>query len=117
MDNSETQPPASERRKLQRLPSRDSFVTSTAGEFELLNLCPNGLAIRGPGVNDIKVGQQHLFVVTDRGQTFEVAGEVRWTTHEAEGGGSEKAGIAFVDVLSAEPHGLWAGVCRHHSPD
>ena len=105
----------SERRKLQRLKSRDSFVTSTAGEFELVDLCPTGMSIRGKGVDALDVGQQHMFVVTDRGQTFEVTGEIRWTKMDEEDSSRPRAGVAFIDILHAEPHGLWAGVCRDYS--
>ena len=103
-----------ERRKLQRLKSRDSFVTSTAGEFSLVNLCPTGISIQGSGVRFLEAGQHHVFVVTDRSQTFEVTGEVRWTRFD-DNGEEPRAGIAFIDILSVEPEGLWAGVCRDYS--
>jgi hypothetical protein len=56
-----------------------------------------------------------VFVVRDRGQTFEVTGEIRWTKMDAEEADRPRAGIAFVDILHAEPHGLWAGICRDYS--
>ena len=105
-------PDSSERRKLQRLPARESVVTSTAGELELINLCPTGMAVRSPSRRRLSIGEQHFFVVKDRGQTFEVAGEVRWLTPEEAAGAETRAGIAFVEVMHTE-RGLWAGV----SPD
>ena len=103
-----------ERRKLQRLRSRNSFVTSTAGEFKLVDVCPTGISIRGDSVSSLEVGQRHMFVVTDRDQTFEVMGEVRWTRF-ADEDEEPRAGVAFIDILSVEPKGLWAGVCRDYS--
>lgn len=106
---------SSERRKLQRLSSKQSFVTSTAGEFDLLNVCPTGIGVRGPAVKALAPGQQHLFVVTDRGQTFEVAGEVKWKSTDSDNQSQALAGVAFTEVFHAERRGLWAGVCRDYS--
>lgn len=103
-----------ERRRLQRLKSRDSFVASTAGEFALVDVCPTGISISGDTVASLEVGQQHIFVVTDRGQIFEVVGEIRWV-HPDDMRGNSRAGVAFVDIISVEPEGLWAGVCAHYA--
>jgi hypothetical protein len=103
-----------ERRKLQRLRSRESFVTSTAGEFKLVDVCPTGISIQGSAVRFLEPGQHHVFVVTDRGQAFEVTGEVRWT-RLADDGEEPRAGVAFIDILSVEPEGLWAGICRDYT--
>ena len=101
----------SERRKLQRLPARDAAVTSTAGELDLVNLCPTGMAVSGRVPRSLDVGQQHFFVVQDRGQTFELTGEVRWLKPDQTG--RSAAGIAFTEILRADTRGLWAGVTRH----
>ena len=99
---------AIERRKLKRLPARNAAVTSTAGELDLVDLCPTGMAVRGVVRERFQVGQKHFFIVRDRDQTFEVAGEVRWFDSRRPDGTA--AGIAFTEILRAEPRGIWAGV-------
>lgn len=97
-----------DRRRLQRLPARNAVVTSTAGELDLVNLCPTGMAVRGYVREHLDVGQQHFFIVRDREQTFEVAGEVRWLDFGQ--AGTAAAGIAFTEILRSESQGIWAGV-------
>ncbi len=92
------------------------MVTSTAGEMKLRDICPTGMGLTGPRCGGLDFGERHLFIVRDdRGRGLEAFAEVRWSRTEAGTGrtGSGRAGVAFVEVLYADPDGTWAGIMAY----
>lgn len=88
----------------------------------LLNLGRSGMNIQSHGPAPIVCGDEYPFRLDDGNDSVEVLGRVRWVDSPAAGnaetGGSpgQKAGIAFLEVLSAAPSGIWLNLMPRQDP-
>lgn len=101
-----------ERRRYLRLAAGSSRGTCSAGEITLTDVSPTGLGFETDRCSGFEPGDRQLVIVEDHlGHAFETVAEVRWRVGPSSAG-RYRAGLAFVDVLRADPECRWTGIAR-----
>ena len=98
-------------------------VTATHLKLTLLDLGRSGMNIESQGPASVEIGDEHIFRLEDGANVVEVVGQVRWVTspsgERTPGTGKairQKAGIAFVEVLSEAAEGMWKDLTPRREP-
>lgn len=99
-------------------------IKVTAGNLSLtlLDLGRAGMNIESRGPAPIACGDEYLFRLDDETDSVEVLGQVRWVDfpaadrEAATGTPAQKAGVAFLEILSAAPSGIWLNLMVRQDP-
>lgn len=96
-------------------------VTATNLRLTLLDFGRSGMNVESQGPATVECGDELLFRLHDGDNVVDVLGQARWVASPSgeKGAGASKAirqkiGVAFLEILSESPGGMWANLIARH---